>query len=113
MRGPLGSLLLAASLAGCGSQTDTQLEGVKTARSVLAEWALVEEQAAKDRTPATYTRMLRKHARDELQTAQQELKEQPAAARLIDRIVTGSPTADALHRADAALEPLEKQLESA
>ena len=105
--------MLASALAACASQTDTQLEGVKTARSVLAEWALVEEQTAKARTPSVYGRMARRQARDELRTARQELEERPAAAQLIDGLVQGSPSAAALHQADKTLEPLEKQLESA
>jgi len=36
-----------AALAACSSQADKQLEAVKSARSAIAEWALVEEQAAK------------------------------------------------------------------
>ena len=112
MRGALATILFVAALSACSSQADTQLEGVKSARSVMAEWALVEEQAAKHRTPSTYTEQTRKQARDELKTAQQELAGQPQAVSVVEAIRMGSPDAAALRQANDALAPLEKQHES-
>ncbi len=113
MRMGVVPILLAAGLAGCTSQVDRELEAVKAARSALAEWALVEDQASKGRAQTIYVQQMRQLARDQLETAGSELAGQPAAARLIDRLRTGAPDADALKRANSALEPLEKQLESA
>jgi hypothetical protein len=112
MRGRVAPILLAALACGCSSQADRQLEAVKSARSVLAEWALVEDQAASGRTPRTYAEQMRKLARDQLKTAETELAGQPQAAASIQRLRTGSPGAAALKSTNAALEPLEKRLES-
>jgi len=99
--------------AACASQADRELEAVKSARSVFAEWALVEQQAAKGQTPATYAGQMRELARDQLKTAQEELARQPQAVGVINDVSAGPPDAAALKQAAAALEPLEKRLESA
>jgi hypothetical protein len=104
-------LFLLAALAACSSQKDKELEAVKSARSVLAEWALVEEQAARDRAPSTYVEVMRKQARDQLKTAQKQLVGQPQAKSVLERLQAGSPDAGALKQADSILEPLEKSLE--
>lgn len=102
----------AFALATCTSQTDKQLSAVKSARSVLAEWALVEEQAARGQAQATYTKQVRRLAREELKTDAGELSRQPSAAKLLQQLGVSSPDAAALKRADSALEPLEKSLEA-
>jgi hypothetical protein len=102
-----------ALIAGCSSQADKQLEAVKSARSVLAEWSTVETQAAKGRAQTTYTEAMRKQAKDELEKAAKGLAQRPDAAKLIDGLRSGAPDAAALERADTALEPLEKSLEAA
>jgi len=111
MRARFVPLVLVAALAACSSQADRQLEAVKSARSVLTEWALVEEQAAQGRAQSTYVEQMRQLARDELKTDARELAQQPEAAQLLQHLQSGSPDAAALHRADSALEPLEKRLE--
>jgi hypothetical protein len=112
MRAILTLVLTGAALAGCSSQTDRELEAVKAARSVLAEWALVEEQDGKRVTPSIYVEQMRKQARDQLETSESGLKGRPEAAMLLEQVRNGSPDAAALHRAEDALEPLETQLES-
>lgn len=111
MRARFAPIVVAVVLTGCTSQADRQLEAVKAARSVLAEWALVEEQADKGRAQVVYLEQMRQLARDQLQTAGSELEGQPEAARLLARVRTGTPDASALKQANAALEPLEMQLE--
>jgi len=113
MRARLALIASVIALAACSSQADKQLEAVKSARSVLAEWALVEQQAAEGRAPATYAEQMRKIARDELKTAATGLAQQPEAAKLLQGLQSGSPGADRLKQADAALEPLENRLEAA
>jgi hypothetical protein len=113
MRARLALILVAVALPACSSQADKQLEAVKSARRVLAEWALVEEQADKGRAQHTYTEQMRAQAKDQLKTAQTGLSDQPVAARLIRQLRAGSPDTATLHAADSALEPLEDQLESA
>ena len=102
-----------ALLAGCSSQTEKQLEAVKAARTSLSEWALIETQADNGRAQATYTDQMRQASRDELKKAAEGLSQRPDAARLIERIRSGSPDAAALRNASSALEPLEKSLEAA
>ena len=104
---------LACLLAGCGSRSDKELAAVKSARSVMSEWALVEEQAEADHAPATYIEQMREAAKDQLKAASSELSGKPEAARLIDELRGGSPDADRLKEASSALEPLEKRLEAA
>jgi hypothetical protein len=104
---------LLVALAACSSQADKQLEAVKSARSVLSEWALVEEQAAKGRAQSTYVEQMRELAKDQLKTAEAGLSRQPDAAALLDRLRAGSPDAAALKQAGDALKPLEDSLEAA
>jgi hypothetical protein len=107
------ALPILAALAACSSQSDKQLEAVKSARSVLAEWALDEDQADRGRAQATYVEQMRKLARDELKTGQTGLAQQPDAAKLLDKLRSSAPDAAALRQADDALKPLEDSLEAA
>ena len=112
MRACLPLLLLPAALAACSSQADRELEAVKSARSVIAEWALVEEQASKGRAQNTYVAQMRQLARDQLKMDRKELSGQPDGAGLIGKLIASSPGADELNQADSALEPLETTLEA-
>src|SRR5205809_7949604 len=112
MRARLALLSFATALAACSSQNDKQLEAVKSARSVVAEWALVERQAGKRRAQIAYVQQMRQLAKDELKIDSEELSEQPDAAGLLDRLRSGSPDARALKQAGSSLEPLEKRLEA-
>ena len=107
------ALLMLTALGACSSQSDKQLEAVKSARSVLAEWALVEQQADRGQAQATYVEQMRKLAKDELKTAETGLAQQPDAADLVDKLRSDSPDAAALKKADDALKPLEDSLEAA
>jgi hypothetical protein len=113
MSGRMAPLLMGLALAACSSQSDKQLMAVKSARSVLAEWSLVERQAAQGRAPTTYIEQMRQLAKDELKTDSGELSRQPEAARLLDALRAGSPDAATLKQADDALKPLEDSLEAA
>jgi len=113
MRARLLPFALMMALCSCSSRADKQLEAVKSARSVIAEWALVEEQAAAGRAQSTYVGQMRELAKDQLKTAEQELSQQPDAASLIDSLRSHAPDAAALKRAAGALKPLENSLETA
>jgi hypothetical protein len=113
MSGRIAALSMGLALAACSSQSDKQLEAVKSARSVLAEWSLIERQAARGRAPATYVEQMRQLARDELKTDSGELSQRPGVTRLLDALRSGSPDADTLERAGEALKPLEDSLEAA
>ena len=111
MRGCFALLMLTA-LGACSSQSDKQLEAVKAARSVIAEWALVEQQADRGQVQATYAGQMRKMAKDELKTAQAGLAQQPDASNLLEKLRSDSPDAAALKQADDALKPVENSLEA-
>lgn len=65
LRRPLLLLLL---LAGCSKGPEADLPAISSARSLAAEWALVNEQASEGHLTATYVRTMRHSVRDELQT---------------------------------------------
>ena len=107
------ALFAASALVACSSQSDKKLEAVKSARSVMAEWALVEQQAAHGRAQATDVDQMRQLARDELKTDAKSLSQSPDAAAVLERLRSGSPDAQTLKDADEALAPLEDSLEAA
>jgi hypothetical protein len=72
MRKPL---LLLALLMGCSKGPEADLPAISEARSLAAEWALVNEQAAQGRVTATYTRTMRESVRVQLQTAAKSLRQ--------------------------------------
>jgi hypothetical protein len=113
MAGRIATLSIALALAACSSQSDKQLIAVKSARSVIAEWALVERQAADGRAQATYVEQMRQLAKDELKTDARSLSQRPDAANLLEQLRAGSPDAQTLKSAGDALEPLEDSLEAA
>jgi hypothetical protein len=53
-------------VAGCSSAADRQLESVKSARSVLAEWAMVAALRERDQVSATYAEETASTAREQL-----------------------------------------------
>jgi len=57
-------------LAGCSSQPpQSDLQYIKQARSIAAEWALVNEQAGEGRLTATYVDSMHRWLHDGLETA--------------------------------------------
>jgi hypothetical protein len=67
----LPSLLL---LAGCSNGAAADLQPVRQARSVAAEWALVNDRAARGRLSAAYTAGMRAAARDQIDSAAAALR---------------------------------------
>ena len=65
--------LLALVLAGCSSGPEADLQYIGQARSLGAEWALVNEQSAKGQLTPTYVRSMRQWLRNDLQTAASSL----------------------------------------
>jgi hypothetical protein len=66
MRKLLLSLLL---LAGCSKGPDADLPAIGEARSLAAEWALVNEQANSGKLTDTYVRTMHETFREQLSTA--------------------------------------------
>jgi hypothetical protein len=67
------SLLLALLLAGCSKGPEADLQYIKQARSVSAEWALVNEQANKGALTATYVASMHQWLREQLQSSSTSL----------------------------------------
>jgi hypothetical protein len=65
--------LLPVLLFGCSKGPDADLQYIKQARSVAAEWALVNEQVSAGRVTGTYASSMRQWLRDDLQTASSSL----------------------------------------
>jgi hypothetical protein len=67
--------LLLLFVSGCSSSSGAQadLQYITQARSLGAEWALVNEQAAQRRVSLTYVRSMHRWLRDNLQTAAKSL----------------------------------------
>jgi hypothetical protein len=67
------SLLLALLLAGCSKGPEADLQHIKQARSISAEWALVNEQANKGTVTATYVASMHQWLREQLQSSSTSL----------------------------------------
>ncbi|HEX5238783.1 MAG TPA: hypothetical protein VFW39_10005 [Sphingomicrobium sp.] len=61
-------LLLFLLLAGCSKGPEADLSYISGARSLAAEWALVNEQASQGHLTDAYVRTMRKAVRQQLQT---------------------------------------------
>jgi hypothetical protein len=73
------SLLLLLLLAGCSKGAQADLPYVSEARSLAAEWALVNEQANKGHLTAAYIQTMRQSVREQLKTTAKSLG-QPQSA---------------------------------
>jgi hypothetical protein len=67
------TLLLALLLAGCSKGPEADLPAIGEARSLAAEWALVNDQAGKGRLTSTYVDTMHQAVRDQLATTQSTL----------------------------------------
>ena len=62
------TLLLCVALAACSKGPDADLPSIGEARSLGAEWALVNEEATKGHLTQTYADTMRAQLREQLQT---------------------------------------------
>src|SRR3954449_2987651 len=69
------TLLLLSLLAACSKGPQADLAYISQARSLGAEWALVNEQASGGRLTATYSQTMRSDLRKQLQTVSSSLTE--------------------------------------
>ena len=67
--------LLLVLLGGCSKGPQADLASIGEARSLVAEWALVNELAAKGQTNATYTATMHQQLRQQLHTVATSLKQ--------------------------------------
>ena len=66
-------LVFALILAGCSKGPDADLQYIKQARSLGAEWALVNEQAAQGKLTKTYVSSMHESLREHLQSSSTSL----------------------------------------
>jgi len=109
-------LLLLALCAACSKGAEADEPSISKARSLAAEWALINQQAAELKLTDSYVRTMRASIRDQLQTVSTSLT-QPNSAygsqirALLSEPDTASPDELSVHV--RALKQMEDSLESA
>ena len=110
-------LLLLIALAGCSSTgPEADLQYIKQARSLGAEWALVNEQANKRHVTQTYVSSMHQWLRDNLQTASKSLSQPDSRYGKEIQTLLAQPddaAPDELRAHVAVLKQIEDGLESA
>lgn len=109
-------LLFALILWGCSKGPETDLPSIAAARSLAAEWAMVNDQATKGNLTRVYTETMRKDVREQLQSAQRALTQpQSDYGREISQLLKEPDDASpqALHARSTKLRQIEDSLESA
>ena len=71
--------LLVLTLAACSKGPEADLPTIGEARSLGAEWALINEQASKGQLGSIYVQAMRKQIREQLKTDARSLK-RPASS---------------------------------
>ena len=110
------SSLLLLLLAGCSKGAEADLQYIGQARSLGAEWALVNEQSNKGQLTPTYVRSMHKWLRDNLQTAASSLAQPDSRYGAEIRTLLAEPddaAPDELRAHAARLKQIEDSLESA
>ena len=102
-------LLLLAGCTGSGPQADLQY--IKQARSLAAEWALVNQQAAEGKLTGAYVASMHHWLRDGLQTSEPDSPYGKEIRALLASRDDASP--DKLNAHVSKLKQIEDQLESA
>ena len=103
-------------LCGCSQGAEADLQYIKQARSIAAEWALVNEQAGQGKLTPTYVASMHRWLRDQLQTSSQSLSvpESPYGEEIHALLRTPDDAAPGQLRAHAeALKHIEDSLECA
>jgi hypothetical protein len=72
-------LFLVLALASCSKGPEADLPYISAARSLAAEWAMVNEQASKGHLTGAYIRTMRAMVRQQLQTNSKSLTDRQSA----------------------------------
>ena len=109
-------LLLLALCASCSKGPQADAPAISSARSLVAEWALINQQAAEHKLTSTYVDAMRSSIREELRTTANSLT-QPNAAygseiQAALKEPDGAPPQQLREHADK-LKQIEDNLESA
>ena len=107
-------VLFCAALCGCAQGAQKDLPSIREARSLAAEWALVNDQAAQGKLTATYATTMRASVREQLATVSKSLSE-PTALGIVNDLLTQPDDAPPQQLREGAdrLKQIEDQLESA
>ena len=109
-------LLFALTLGACSKGPDADLPAIGSARSLGAEWALVNEQASEGHLTNAYVKTMRESVREQLQTNAKSLTEPKSdyASEIAALLREPDAAAAAALRAHASkLKKVEDSLESA
>jgi hypothetical protein len=109
-------LLLTLALASCSKGPQADLPYIGQARSLAAEWALVNDQANHGKLTQTYTRVMRQDLREQLQTTAESLTQPNSRYGQEIRAVLAEPDGAAPQQLRAhadRLKQIEDSLESA
>jgi hypothetical protein len=113
---PRKSLLLLFALASCSKGPQADLQYISQARSLTAEWALINEQSSEGKLTDTYTRVMRADLREQLQTTAKSLTQPNSRYGQEIQAVLGEPdhaSPQALRSHADQLKQIEDSLESA
>ena len=103
-------------LAACSKGPEADLPSISEARSLGAEWALVNEQAAKGRLTGVFVQTMHKQLREQLQATSTSLTQQDSSYGEEIRALLSEPTdapPEELRARAARLKQIEGNLESA
>jgi hypothetical protein len=103
-------------LTACGQGPEADLQYIKQARSISAEWALVNEQADAGRLTLTYVQSMHRWLHDGLETASGSLSDPKSRYGAEFRALLAEPPGAApaeLRRHADVLKEIERQFESA
>ena len=113
---PRKLLLLFLALASCSKGPQADLQYISQARSLAAEWALINEQAGEGKLSDTYARVMREDLRDQLQTTAKSLTQPDSRYGQEIQAVLAEPddaSPQALRSHADQLKQIEDSLESA
>jgi hypothetical protein len=109
-------LLMAALLSACSKGAQADLQYIAEARSLAAEWALLNEQAAKGKLTDAYVSAMRTSLKEQADTAAKSLSQPNSDYAAEMRAIAAQPV-DAspagLRAHSDRLKQIEDQLESA
>jgi hypothetical protein len=109
-------MLLLLFLTSCSKGAEADLQFIGQARSLGAEWALVNEQASKGHLTPTYVRSMHEWLRDNLQTTASSLTQPDSRYGAEIRTLLAEPddaAPDELRAHADRLKQIEDSLESA
>ena len=107
--------MLLTLLAGCSKGPQADLQYISKARSIAAEWALVNAQAGQGKLTDNYVSTMRQAAQEQLQTTKSALSQpQSPYGHEIDALLAMPPDAptDAIRAHAVKLKQIEDGLES-